>query len=94
MLSSSPRALITFTMCRCIGALLDAPAAAHAGIHAVVVGGEVNQLVHEPLAVTLQLVGTGGARGHQREVGIHAAVPAAIPLNAVAGVVISRMGQH
>ena len=68
-------------------AFLHAAAAAHAGIQAVVVRREVHQLVHEPLAETLHLSGAVGRRGHHGEVGIHAAVPAAIALHAVAGVV-------
>ena len=48
--------------------------------------GIVDQLVHEPLAEPLLLGETGVAAGHFGEVGVHAGVPAAEPLDAVAGV--------
>ena len=76
------------------GALVHAAAAADAGEHAIIIGREVGQLVHEPLAETLHLAVTVVAVGHHGEVRVHTAVPAAEPLDTVTGVVVLKVPPH
>ena len=58
--------------------------AAHAGIHSVIVRRIVDQLVHEALTESLHLGCTVVAVSHQRKIGVHAGIPAAVSLYPVA----------
>ena len=64
---------------------IDASAAPHAGIEPFVLRGIIDQLMHKPLAVSLQLGGTAVGRGHQGKIGIHARIPATVADNALLG---------
>ena len=66
-----------------------AAAAADASVFAIVIGGEVDQLVHEALTEAFLLSETGLTAGHQREVGVHAGVPAAESLDTMTGIVVA-----
>ena len=57
-----PSVLMTLTMFMEMGHFAQAASAAHAAEYSVVVGGEIHQLVHEPLAEPLQLRQDGDCR--------------------------------
>ena len=81
-----PQGLDNFDDVHGDGALHKAPSAANAGVKPFVIGGIVDQLMHEALTEPLLLGETGVAAGHLGEIGIHTGVPAAEPLDAVSGV--------
>jgi hypothetical protein len=69
-------------------AAVNATAAAHTGEHTIIIGREICKLVHKALTEPLHLTVTVVAVSHHGKIGVHTAVPAAISLNTISGVVI------
>src|SRR5699024_1008137 len=67
---------------------LYASSASHTGIHPVVVGREIDQLMHEALTEPLLLRGPVVSVSHHGEIRIHAGIPAAVSLYPVSGIVV------
>ena len=72
-------------------ALIYTPTTAYTAKHSIVVGGEINKLVHKPLTEALHLRGTGCAVRHHCEVVIHTGVPATVTLYAIALIEVAHV---